>query len=193
MGKLAGTETSENLARAFAGESQARNKYTFYAEYAKHEGHSAIEQEIKKIADNELAHAKVFYDLLVNGMGTGVSNVNVNAGYSFELGDTLANLKAAAMGEHEENTTIYPSFADVAKKEGFPEIESAFREIALIEKMHEQKFNQIKMELEQQTLYQKKQPVQWVCTNCGYLHQGTDAPGICPVCNHPRGWFEVKS
>jgi len=193
MSKLAGTKTSENLARAFAGESQARNRYTFYAEYAKHEGHSAIEKEIKTIADNELAHAKVFYDLLVNGMGNGEINVNVNAGYPFELGDTLANLKAAANGEHEENVTIYPTFADVAKKEGFLEIESAFRMIANIEKEHEQKFNQLKTELEQQTLYQKKQPVQWLCTNCGHIHQGTDAPAICPVCKHPQGWFEVKS
>ena len=192
MVKLAGTRTSENLARAFAGESQARNRYTFYAEYAKHEGHTVIEQEIKKIADNELAHAKVFYDHLVNGMGTGASNVNVNAGYPFELGDTLANLKAAASGEHEEHATIYPAFADVAKEEGFPAIEAAFRMIANIEKEHEQKFNQMKTELEQQTLYQKKQPVQWICTNCGHIHQGTDAPGICPLCKHPQGWFEVK-
>ncbi|MHB8062250.1 MAG: rubrerythrin [Ruminiclostridium sp.] len=193
MGKLAGTKTSENLARAFAGESQARNRYTFYAEYAKQEGHNAIEQEIKKIADNELSHAKVFYGLLVNGMGSGSSNVNVNAGYPFELGETLANLKAAANGEHEEHSKIYPAFADVAKQEGFPEIESAFRMIANIEKEHEQKFNQLKTELEQQTLYQKKQSVQWVCTNCGHIHQGTNAPVICPVCKHPQGWFEVKS
>jgi len=192
MEKLAGTQTSENLARAFAGESQARNRYTFYAEYAKKEGHNAIEQQIKKIADNELAHAKVYYDLLIDGIGIGGSNINVDAGYPFELGDTLANLKAAALGEHEENTTIYPSFADVAKKEGFPAIEAAFRMVANIEKEHEQKFNQLKMELEQQTLYQKKQPVQWLCTNCGHIHQGTDAPGLCPVCKHPQGWFEVK-
>ncbi len=192
MGKLAGTKTSENLARAFAGESQARNRYTFYAEYAKHEGHSAIEQEIKIIAGNELAHAKVFFDLLVDGMGTGNSNVNVDAGYPFELGDTVANLKAAAEGEHEESATIYPAFADVAKQEGFPQVEAAFRMIANIEKQHEQKFNQLKSELEQQTLYKKKQPVQWICTNCGHIHQGTDAPGICPVCKHPQGWFEVK-
>ena len=193
MGKLSGTKTSENLARAFAGESQARNRYTFFAKYAKNEGHSAIEQEINIIAGNELAHAKVFYDLLVDGMGTGNSNVNVDAGYPFELGDTVANLKAAAEGEHDEGATIYPAFADVAKQEGFPQIEAAFRMIANIEKQHEQKFNQLKTELEQQTLYQKKSPVQWICTNCGHIHQGTDAPGICPVCKHPQGWFEVKS
>jgi rubrerythrin len=193
MVKLAGTKTSENLARAFAGESQARNRYIFFAEYAKHEGHRVLEQEFKKIADNELAHAKVFYDLLVNGMGSGGSNVNVNAGYPFELGDTLANLKGSENAEREENSNIYPAFADVAKQEGFPEIESAFRLIANIEKEHEQKFNQMKTEMEQQTLYKKKQPVQWECTNCGHIHQGTDAPGICPVCKHPQGWFEVKS
>lgn len=191
MGKLAGTQTSENLARAFAGESQARNRYTFYAEYAKKEGHIIIEQEFLKIAENERAHAKAFYDLLVNGMG-GSSNVNVNAGYPFDIGDTLSNLKAAANGEHEEHETIYPAFADVAKQEGFPQIEATFRMIANIEKEHEQKYQQLKNELEQQTLYQKKQPTQWICTNCGHIHEGTNAPGICPVCKYPQGWFETK-
>lgn len=192
MVKLAGTKTSENLARAFAGESQARNRYTFYAEYAKHEGHTVIEREFKKIAKNEEAHAKVFYDLLVEGMGTGDSNVNVNGGYPFELGDTLSNLKAAAAGEHAENTKVYPSFADVAKEEGFPQVEAAFRMIAKIEKEHENKYNQMATDLENQTLYQKKEKVQWVCENCGYVHEGTEAPGICPVCKHPQGWFEEK-
>ncbi len=192
MGKLAGTETSENLARAFAGESQARNRYTFYAEYAKKEGHAVIEQEFKKIAENERAHAKTFYDLLVDGMG-GPSNVNVDAGYPFETGDTLANLNAAAHGEHEEHSKIYPAFADVAKKEGFPQAEAAFRMIANIEKEHEKKFKQIAENLNNKTLYQKKEPVQWVCANCGHIHQGTDAPGICPVCKYAQGWFEVKT
>lgn len=191
MGKLAGTETSENLARAFAGESQARNRYTFYAEYAKKEGHPVIETEFKKIAENERAHAKVFYDLIVNDMGT--CNVNVDAGYPFELADTLSNLKAAANGEHEEHSKVYPAFADIAKKEGFPQAETAFRMIANIEKEHEQKFKQMATEMEQGTLYQKKQPTQWVCTNCGHIHQSTDAPGICPVCKYPQGWFEVKT
>ncbi|MDF2989127.1 MAG: rubrerythrin [Eubacterium sp.] len=192
MGKLAGTQTSENLARAFAGESQARNRYTFYSEYAKKEGHAVIEQEFKLIAENERAHAKVFYDLLVDGMGA-PSNVNVDAGYPFELGDTLANLKAAADGEHDEHSKIYPAFADIAKQEGFPQAEAAFRMIANIEKEHEQKFKQMATELESQMLYQKKEPTQWICTNCGHIHQGTDAPGICPVCKYPQGWFEVKT
>lgn len=191
MGKLAGTKTSENLARAFAGESQARNRYTFYAGYAKNEGHRTIEQEFLKIAENERAHAKVFYDHLINGMGAS-SNVNVNGGYPFALGDTVMNLNAAAEGEHEEHAEVYPSFAEVAKQEGFPEIEASFRLIATIEKEHEQKFRQLKTELEQQTLYSKKQPIQWVCTNCGYIHTGTEAPSICPACKHPQGWFEVK-
>ncbi len=192
MGKLAGTQTSENLARSFAGESQARNRYTFYAEYAKKEGHAAIEQQFKVIAENERAHAKVFYDLLVDGMG-GPSNVNVDAGYPFESGDTLANLNSAAHGEHEEHSQIYPAFADIAKKEGFPQAEAAFRMIANIEKEHEQKFKQLAVELNNKTLYQKKEPVQWICTNCGHIHTGTDAPGICPVCKYQQGWFEVKA
>jgi rubrerythrin len=191
--KLNGTKTSENLARAFAGESQARNRYTFFASYAKKEGHQSIEKEFKTIADNELAHAKVFYDLLINGMGSKCAvNVNVNAGYPFELGDTLSNLKASADGEKEEHTKVYPTFADVAKQEGFPEIESAFRMIAGIEARHEQKFNQLKTELEQQTLYKKQQSVKWECTNCGYIHEGPEAPDICPACKHPRGYFKVS-
>ncbi len=192
MGKLSGTETSENLARAFAGESQARNRYTFYAGYAKGEGHAVLEQEFKLIAENERAHAKVFYDLLVDGMG-GPSNVNVDAGYPFELGDTVANLYSAAHGEHEEHSIIYPTFADIAKKEGFPQVEAAFRMIANIEKEHEKKFKQLAEELKSKTLYQKKEPQQWICTNCGHIHQGTDAPGICPVCKHSQGWFEVRT
>lgn len=193
MGKLNGTKTSENLARAFAGESQARNRYTFFASYAKKEGHQAIEKEFKTIADNELAHAKVFYDLLVTGMGSKCTvNVNVNGGYPFELGDTLANLKASAEGEMQEHTKVYPAFADVAKQEGFPEIETAFRLIAEIEGRHEQKFNMLKTEMEQQTLYKKQQPVKWVCTNCGHVHEGPEAPDICPACKHPRGYFEVS-
>ncbi len=192
MGKLSGTRTSENLARAFAGESQARNRYTFYSEYAKKEGHAVIEQIFKQIAGNERAHAKVFYDLLVDGMG-GPSNVNVDAGYPFEQGDTLANLNSAAHGEHEEHSKIYPAFADIAKEEGFPQAEAAFRMIAKIELEHEEKFKQLAEELNSQTLYQKKAPVEWVCTNCGHIHRGTDAPGICPVCKYPQGWFEVKT
>ncbi len=190
MGKLPGTQTSENLARAFAGESQARNRYTFYAGYAKKEGHAVIEQIFKLTAENERAHAKVFYDLLVEGMG-GPSNVNVNAGYPFESGDTVANLYSAAHGEHDENTQIYPAFADIAKQEGFPQIEAAFRMIAKIEGDHERRFKKFGDELKNKTLYQKKEPKQWLCTNCGHIHVGTDAPGICPVCKHSQGWFEV--
>lgn len=190
MGKLSGTKTSENLARAFAGESQARNRYTFYSEYAKQEGHSVIEREFKTIAENERAHAKVFYDILVSGIGSG--NTNIDAGYPFESGDTLANLKAAAHGEHEEHSKIYPAFADIARQEGFPQAEAAFRMIANIEKEHEQKFKQLATELEQQTIYQKKQPVKWICINCGHIHEGTDAPSICPVCKYQQGYFEVK-
>ncbi len=191
MGKLSGTRTSENLARGFAGESQAKNRYTFYANYARKEGHVVIEQEFRQIIKNEEAHAKVFYDLLIDGMGTDENNVKVDGGYPFELGDTLSNLKAAANGEHEENSNVYPAFADVAKEEGFPQVEAAFRMIAKIEGEHEKKFKQMATELENQTLYSKNGPVRWVCTNCGHIHEGTEAPGICPVCKHPQGWFEV--
>ena len=115
MGKLSGTRTSENLARGFAGESQAKNRYTFYANYARKEGHVVIEQEFRQIIKNEEAHAKVFYDLLIDGMGTDENNVKVDGGYPFELGDTLSNLKAAANGEHEENSNVYPRKRDFHK------------------------------------------------------------------------------
>ena len=194
MNNLAGTQTLENLARAFAGESQARNRYTFFASCAKKEGHQVLEKEFKLIADNELAHAKVFYDLLLKGMGNNGSaiNVNIEAGYPFELGDTLANLKASEEGETQEHQEVYPAFAEIAKKEGFPEIEQKFRMVARVEAEHAKKYNQLKIDLEQQKLYKKDKPTVWICTNCGHLHEGLEAPEVCPLCQHAKGWFEEQ-
>jgi len=187
MKSLQGTRTAINLARAFAGESQARNRYTFYAGYAKNEGHNVISALFTFVAENERAHAKVFFDFLVEGLGN--TNVDITAGYPFALGSTVQNLGYAAEGEHDEWTNAYPSFADIAKEEGFPEVEYAFRKIANIEKGHDQEFTKYKTKLEGGTLYKSTQPTKWKCTNCGHIHEGTDAPGICQVCKHKQGYF----
>jgi len=191
MKSLQGTQTLDNLARAFAGESQARNRYTFYAEYAKKEGHNILYALFTFVAENERAHAKVFYDLLIEGAGN--TDVQFEAGYPFAAGSTLQNLGYAAQGENHEWTDVYPRFADIAKQEGFPEVEYAFRKIADIEKGHDQEFSKYKQKLEDGTLYKSNQPTRWKCTNCGHIHEGTDAPGICQVCKHKQGYFIVET
>lgn len=187
MKSLKGTQTLDNLARAFAGESQARNRYTFYAEYAKKEGHNILAALFTFIAENERAHAKVFYDLLIQGAGN--TDVDFEAGYPFASGSTAENLGYAAEGENHEWTDVYPKFADIAKEEGFPEVEFAFRKIADIEKGHYQEFSKYKQKMEKGTLYKAERPTRWVCTNCGHIHEGPNALEICPVCKHRQGYF----
>lgn len=191
MKSLQGTQTADNLARAFAGESQARNRYTIYAEYAKSEGHDILNAIFTFVAENERAHAKVFYDLLIEGLGN--ATLEFSADYPFAMGSTVQNLGYAAEGENHEWTEVYPAFADIAKQEGFPEVEYAFRSIANIEKGHYQEFTKFKTKLESGTLYKSMQPTKWKCTNCGHIHEGTEAPGICPVCKHPQGFFIEES
>ncbi|WP_298837002.1 rubrerythrin [Clostridium sp.] len=189
MTMLKGTNTAENLMRGFAGESQARNRYTYYASVAKKEGYIQISNIFTQTAGNELAHAKRFFKLLnqeLNG-----ESVDITAGYPVGLGDTKANLLSAANGEHEEWTAIYPSFATVAEKEGFTEIALAFRKVAEVEKHHDEKFRSLLTSLETNTIYHSETPVKWICNNCGYIYEGTDAPKICPVCKHPIGYFQV--
>lgn len=191
MKSLQGTQTADNLARAFAGESQARNRYTFYAEYAKKEGHNILSALFTFIADNELAHAKVFYDLLIEGMGN--TGVKFEAEYPFAAGSTLQNLGYAAEGENHEWNEVYPGFADIAKQEGFPEVENAFRKIANIEKGHFQQFSGYQQKLQAGNLYQAAPSNRWVCTNCGHIHEGSNAPEVCPVCHHQQGFFMEES
>lgn len=186
---LKGTDTAENLMRGFAGESQARNRYTYYASVAKKEGYIQISNIFTETAGNELSHAKQFFKFLneqLNG-----ESVEINAGYPVGLGDTKANLLSASNGENEEWTKIYPSFGDVAQKEGFPEIALAFRKIAEVEKHHDERFRALLTSLESNTIYHRETPVKWLCNNCGYIYEGTDAPKICPVCKHPLGYFQV--
>ena len=163
--------------------------YTYYASVAKKEGYIQISNIFTQTAGNELAHAKRFFKLLnqeLNG-----ESVDITAGYPVGLGDTKANLLSAANGEHEEWTAIYPSFATVAEKEGFTEIALAFRKVAEVEKHHDEKFRSLLTSLETNTIYHSETPVKWICNNCGYIYEGTDAPKICPVCKHPIGYFQV--
>lgn len=189
MKSLQGTETADNLAKAFAGESQARNRYTFYSKVADKEGHKQIADVFIETADNERAHAKVFFDLLVNGLGK--ANIKVNTEYPVGMGDTVHNLQYAAEGEKEEWGTAYPQFAQKAKAEGFPEVETAFNTIMEVEKWHEKRYIDLMTSLQNGTLYKRDTNQYWKCKNCGYVHEGTQAPGVCPACKHPQGYFEV--
>lgn len=192
MNSLKGTKTAENLLKAFAGESQARNRYTFYASVADKEGYKQIKNIFIETADNEKEHAKRFYKLLLEGLKDELpAMVEINAGYPVAQGTTLDNLKAAASGEKEEWSELYPAFADVAEKEGFPEIAAAFRKIADAEVSHEVRYNKLVKNLESGNVFKKDEKVRWKCGNCGYIHEGTAAPEKCPACLHPQSYFEV--
>ena len=184
------TKTFQNLANAFAGESQARNRYTYFASIAKNDGHQFIQQVFEATADNEREHAKMFYKLL-NAHTQGETDVfHVDADYPLVFKDTLTNLKAAAAGEREEWKIIYSKFAEEAEQEGFKDVALAFREIAEVEEHHMLRFEKLAEELEKGTLYKKDAPTVWKCTNCGYVHEGPEAPDACPACKHPQGYFQ---
>ncbi|HVJ47580.1 rubrerythrin [Desulfitobacterium sp.] len=184
------TKTFQNLANSFAGESQARNRYTFFASIAKNEGHQFIQQVFEATADNEREHAKVFYKLL-NAHTQGATNVfHVDADYPLVFKDTLTNLQAAAEGEREEWEVIYAKAAEVAEQEGFKDIATAFREIAKVEEHHMKRFAELAAKLEKGTLYKMVGPTSWKCTNCGYVYEGPEAPDVCPACQHPKGYFQ---
>ena len=192
MKSLKGTKTLENLMKAFAGESQARNRYTFYASIANKEGYRQIEAIFLETADNEKEHAKRFYKLLLEGLnGELPASVAINAEYPLAQGDTLANLKAAAAGEHEEWSMLYSDFADVAQQEGFPEAAAAFRMISKVEEKHEARYLKLASNIEQGKVFKKDTKVQWKCRNCGYVHEGEGAPDTCPACLHPKAHFEL--
>ena len=184
------TETFKNLSKAFAGESQARNRYIFFASVAKTEGHQHIQGVFEETAANEKEHAEVFYKLLVAHNQEATQVIHVDADYPLVLKDTLTNLRASAAGEREEWEEIYSSFGAIASKEGFADIANAFQKIAEVEKHHMTRFEHYVNEIEKGTLYKKEKPTVWKCTNCGYIHEGPEAPGICPACSHPQGYFE---
>ena len=173
--KYAGTKTEKNLWTAFAGESQARNKYTYFASVAKKEGYEQISAIFQKTADNEKEHAKMWFKELG------------------ELGDTAKNLLAAAEGENYEWTDMYSTFADEAEEEGFPELAAKFRAVAAIEKSHEERYRALLSNVEMQAVFEKAEETMWECRNCGHLVMGKKAPEVCPVCAHPKSYFEVRA
>ena len=189
---LKGTKTAENLLKAFAGESQARNRYTYYASVADKEGYKQIKNIFIETADNEKEHAKRFYKFLLAGFKEELpTTIEINADYPVAQGSTLDNLKASASGENEEWSDLYPAFAEVAEKEGFKEIAIAFKMIAAAEKRHETRFNKLAANIENNTVFKKEEKTLWKCANCGYVHEGTSAPDMCPACIHPQSYFEV--
>ncbi len=173
--KYAGTQTEKNLQTAFAGESQARNKYTYFASVAKKEGYEQISQIFLDTANNEKEHAKLWFKEL-NG-----------------IGDTAANLAAAADGENYEWTDMYDEFAKTAEEEGFPELAFKFRGVAAIEKRHEERYRALLHNVEAQEVFAKSEVKVWECRNCGHIVVGTQAPEVCPVCAHPKSYFEVSA
>lgn len=189
---LKGTKTLENLMKAFAGESQARNRYTYFAGIARSEGLRQIEAIFLETADHEKEHAKRFYKAMLEHTD-GAFMQEVNATYPVALGNTLENLKNAAHGENEEYTELYPAFADVADAEGFPGIAHIFRSICVAERYHEERYLKMVEILESGQAFKRGNTVIWKCRNCGYLHEAEEAPGVCPACNHKQEHFEVHT
>lgn len=183
---IIGTKTEKNLLAAFAGESQARNRYTYFASAAKKEGFEQIANIFLETSENEKEHAKVFFKHLEGG------DAEITATYpAGMIKDTKSNLGLAAAGENLEWTTLYQDFAKVARDESFPEIARSFEQIAKVEKFHETRYRQLINNLVNAEVFKKKNPVKWHCINCGYVIEGADAPKECPACKHPQGYYEV--
>lgn len=186
MKSLEGTQTEQNLLKSFAGESQARMRYNYFASAAKKEGFEQISAIFAETALNEKEHAKRFFKFLEGRM------VEITATYpAGKIGTTAENLKASAEGENEEWTDLYPAFADVAEKEGFAEIAMVWRNIAKVEKAHEDRYRKLLENVETGKVFKRDEKVVWKCQNCGYLHEGTDALEECPSCAHPQAHFEL--
>jgi len=187
MKSIKGTRTEQNLLKAFAGESQARMRYDYFAKQAKKEGLEQIAAIFDETALNEREHAKRFFKFLEGGP------VEISATYPAGIiGTTLENLKAAAEGEDEEWTTLYPEFASVAEEEGFKEIAMVFKLIAKVERAHDERYTKLFTNLENGLVFEREDKVVWKCRNCGYLHEGTKPPLNCPACLHPQAYFEIK-
>ncbi len=182
--ELKGSQTEKNLLTAFAGESQARNRYSYYASEARKAGYEYIAAIFLETADNEKEHAKVFLKHLGSG------EAELTARYPYHLGDTLSNLEAAAAGENYEWTTMYHNFAEVAEQEGFREIAISFREIAKVEKFHEARYRALIEHVKNGTLFQRPEGIRWHCRNCGYVVWGHHPPDLCPSCQHPKSHYE---
>lgn len=184
MPSLKGTQTEKNLLIAFAGESQARNRYTFFAAQAKKDGYEAIGKIFSETADQEKEHGERLFKFLEGG------ELEITASYpAGKIGTTLENLESAAYGEHEENTVMYPKFAQIAAQEGFEAIASTLKNIGYAERYHESRYRALIEAIETGTLFKQDKIVMWRCTNCGMWHIGTEAPKLCPACLHPQGYF----
>ena len=179
MANYKGTETEKNLWTAFAGESQARAKYTYYASQAKKDGYQQIAAILEETAANEEYHGKMWFKALA-GLGGGI-------------GDTAANLKAASEGEHYEWTEMYKNFAEVAEKEGFKELAAKFRLVGQVEKEHDARFQELLQRVLDNTTFKEEKQTLWHCRNCGFIYEGEEAPEVCPCCNHPKAYFERKA
>ncbi|MGA2698226.1 MAG: rubrerythrin [Methanoregula sp.] len=183
---FAGSRTEKNVLAAFAGESQARNRYSYFGSVAKKEGYEQIAAIFLQTAEEEKEHAKQFFKQLKGGM------VEIAAGYpAGVIGTTKENLRAAAEGEKMEWGTLYPTFAECAKDEGFVVIANLFRQVANVERYHEQRYNRFLSNLEAGTVFRRDAPVKWYCRECGYVYEGTAAPQKCPACGHPEAYFEI--
>ncbi len=183
---IKGTKTEKNLLAAFAGESQARNRYTYFASVAKKEGYEQISRVFLETADNEKEHAKVFFKYLEGG------DLEITASYpAGMIKDTKINLEEAAAGENLEWTTLYQDFAKIAKDEGFPEVARSFEQVAKVERFHEARYRKLISNLINAEVFRKKATIKWHCLNCGYVHEGDEAPKECPACRHPQAFFEV--
>lgn len=181
-----GTRTEKNLLAAFAGESQARNRYTYFASTARKEGFEQIANIFIETAENEKEHAKVFFKYLEDG------DVEITASYpAGMIKDTKSNLEAAANGENLEWTTLYSDFANTAKNEGFPEIAMSFEQIARVERFHELRYRRLISNISSNTVFKKPLSLKWHCINCGYVFEGTEAPKECPACKHPQAFYEI--
>lgn len=185
MKSIKGTQTEKNLLKAFAGESQARTRYTFFASVAKKEGYEQIAAIFTETADQEKEHAERFFKFLEGGM------VEITASYpAGVIGKTIDNLKEAAAGEKDEWSELYPAFARVAREEGFDKVADAFEHITEVEQVHEARYLKMLAHLEDGTMFKRSEPIKWQCRNCGYVHTGTEAPKTCPACLHPQAYFE---
>jgi rubrerythrin len=183
---IRGTKTEKNLLAAFAGEAQARNRYTYFAGAAKKEGYEQIAAIFLETAENEKEHAKVFFKYLEGG------EVEITASYpAGVIGDTAANLKAAAEGEKHEWSALYAEFERVAREEGFLDVAESFHEIAEVEEFHEARYRKLAANIADGEVFRKKSTVKWHCRNCGYVHEGSEAPDVCPACRHPKAHYEV--
>lgn len=188
MASLKGTKTEQNLLKSFAGESQARNRYTFAAKVADNEKYYQVGDIFRETAENERQHAKTMFKHLEGGM------VEITAAYpAGVIGTTEENLAAAAAGEHEEYVDLYPGFANVAEEEGFSEIATMYRAIANVEAEHEKRYNALLANIKEGKVFKKETPVKWKCRKCGHVYEGTEPPDTCPACKHPTEYFEVMA